>query len=242
MNRIKDAIKSVFNHLGYEIQGYNSLSHPSQLRMRILEHNRINLMLDGGAGEGNYIQRLRKSGYQGKVISFEPMRSVFEKLRAKCELDPHWQCFHMAIGNELGESKIHISANSVSSSLLPILSAQTDVVAETGYIGTETIQIETLDRMRAKIIKPEDRIFLRLDVQGYEKQALLGAAETLSQVYVIESELSLVPIYDGQPLYREMIDYMDALGFSLMSLERGFFDYRTGRLLQMDGIFVRRQS
>ena len=238
--RIKDALKAAFEQMGYEITGSNSLTHMSQLRLRILEQNRINLMLDIGAGEGNYILRLRKSGFQGQVVSFEPMKSVFEELRRKVSADPKWSCHNLGIGSEAGEALINVSANSVSSSLLPITGKQTSVVEETGYIATERITVETLDRLRGKLVQPADRVFLRLDVQGFEKQALLGAAETLPQVHVIESELSLAPLYEGQPLYREMIGYFENLGFDLMSLERGFFDYRTGQLLQMDGIFVRR--
>ena len=71
-------------------------------------------------------------------------------------------------------------------------------------------------------------------------RVLAGAAQTLPKVGAMEVELSVVPLYDGQVLYREMIDHLDGLGFDLGWVEPGFADPRSGQLLQMDGIFVRR--
>jgi hypothetical protein len=81
-----------------------------------------------------------------------------------------------------------------------------------------------------------------MDVQGYEMHVLRGATQSLASVYLIEAELSLVSIYERQPLYREVIDALDALNFSLVSLDPGFCDPRSGRVLQFDGIFARREA
>ena len=51
-------------------------------------------------------------------------------------------------------------------------------------------------------------------------------------------ELSLVVLYEGQHLWREMIDRLEAAGFILWGLQPGFMDQR-GRNLQCDAIFFR---
>ena len=81
---------------------------------------------------------------------------------------------------------------------------------------------------------------LKIDVQGFEKNVLDGAKETLPYVSVIQVEMSLVPLYENQMLFFEMIHYLDDKGFTLFSLENGFSNPRTGRLLQTDGIFVKK--
>ena len=56
---------------------------------------------------------------------------------------------------------------------------------------------------------------------------------------MLRLELSLLPLYAGAPLYREVIDELEAAGFTLAGVEPGFADRVSGQLLQMDGLFVR---
>jgi hypothetical protein len=62
----------------------------------------------------------------------------------------------------------------------------------------------------------------------------------LPQLAGIQAELSLVPLYEGAPLWREMIDYIEEQGFRLCSIESGHYDRGSGEVLQADGIFLRR--
>jgi len=52
-------------------------------------------------------------------------------------------------------------------------------------------------------------------------------------------ELSLVPLYEGQRLWRECIERLEAEGFLLWALQPVFVDPATGRTLQWDGLFFR---
>jgi hypothetical protein len=81
---------------------------------------------------------------------------------------------------------------------------------------------------------------LKIDVQGYEKAVLAGAADTLGTFAGVRTELSLTPLYDGQALLPEVTEFLAGQGFDLWLLERGFTDPQTRRLLQMDGTFFRR--
>jgi hypothetical protein len=40
-------------------------------------------------------------------------------------------------------------------------------------------------------------------------------------------------------LYDEMIVFLEQLGFSLYGIIPGFTDIKTGKMLQMDGLFLR---
>ncbi len=65
---------------------------------------------------------------------------------------------------------------------------------------------------------------LKLDLQGYEAAALTGAEGILPEVRLVECELSIVPLYQGQPLFLDMVDLLDGLGFSLVPLSEGLTD------------------
>lgn len=236
----KEAIQYVADKLGYEVTGYRSYKHPYQLRNRILAQNNISLTLDAGAAVGDYILQLRRSGYTGRVISFEPMAAPYATLRQRAGRDPYgkWEAIQCGLAAESGYAEIHVSENSVSSSLLPLTEAHTSIADPVGYVAKERIALRPLADFADKIAAA-DRVFLKMDVQGYEYEVLRGAGEVLNQVRVIECELSLAPMYKGQMLYREMIAEFEKRGFETFSFTRGCCDWNTGKLLQMDGIFVR---
>jgi hypothetical protein len=48
-----------------------------------------------------------------------------------------------------------------------------------------------------------------------------------------------VPLYEGQHLWREVIDRLEAEGFTLWAFNPVFSDLSQGRTLQVDGVFYR---
>ena len=127
-----------------------------------------------------------------------------------------------------------------SSSVLPMLPSHRDALPEANYIGTEEAPIYRLDSLAPTLLRPSDVAFLKIDVQGYEKQVLAGGKSTVKDRCVgLQLELSLLPLYEGGMLIREALDLVYSLGFTLTGLLPGFTDLRNGRMLQADGIFFR---
>lgn len=209
-------------------------------RLSLFRDKRITLVLDVGANTGQYARRIRNAGYMEKIVSFEPLPEAFEELSRRAAKDDNWECKRLALGATVGENSIHVAGNSQSSSLLPMLERHAAAEPNSAYIGSHTISVETLESLRQDLLEERDSVCLKLDVQGTEMSVLHGASNMLGSIEVIESEMSVVPLYEGQPLCHEMIDYLYSLGFELAWLEQGFTDPKTGQLLQFDGLFVRK--
>jgi hypothetical protein len=80
---------------------------------------------------------------------------------------------------------------------------------------------------------------MQVDTQGYEEEVLSGAVLTLNKVCAMQLEMSVVPLYYGAPHLRRILELCEGLGFQLHGVIPGFHDEKTGRLLQMDGLFIR---
>ena len=199
-------------------------------------------VVDVGANEGQYGADLRAEGYAGRLLSIEPQDHAYGRLAQRTANDPLWDCMQCGLGAEDGEGVLRLSANGVSSSILPILDFHVEAEPGSRYCGEEMIPLFTLDAVVSRWATPVSRIGLKLDVQGFESEVLLGAEKTLPQVWFVESELSLRPLYEGQALFVEMIERLAGVGFSLVNVCPGFVDPRTGYVLQLDGIFVRNET
>ncbi|MCA1694626.1 MAG: FkbM family methyltransferase, partial [Actinobacteria bacterium] len=78
----------------------------------------INVVFDVGANQGQYGQTLRALGFQGAIISFEPLGRAFRHLEAATEGDASWIAVNAALGEESGSRSLMVAGNSQSSSLL----------------------------------------------------------------------------------------------------------------------------
>ena len=146
---------------------------------------------------------------------------------------------NFALGDQNETKTINIAKNLASSSFFDRAKHLEENSKETEYISEEKVVIKTLDSIFESIYNQGDVIFLKLDTQGYEKNILNGAKESLSKIKGIQIELALKPSYNNAPGYKEIIEILEEFGFTLFSLEEGFEDEKTGQLLEIDAIFFR---
>jgi len=207
--------------------------------MHLLRSNRIDLVFDVGANFGQYATSLRECGYRGRIVSFEPLTSAFSRLEANAKADPLWEVVNIGLGDRDERATINIAGNSQSSSLLEMLPAHLKSAPVSAYVGKEEITVSRLDSVFSKYHRRGDRTFLKLDAQGYERKILEGASRSLTDIQGIQLEMSIEPLYSDEMPYLEMLGYLAGIGFTLASIEPGFGDPESGRMLQMDGIFFR---
>ena len=228
--------------LGLDVRRYTALNFIDHRRARILASLGISTVLDAGASNGRYGMTLRRQGYRGQIISIEPLSGQFIELERVAKSDPDWHCVNCAVGTKSGSVEINVAGNSASSSLLPMTDTHHSAAPESAYIGRELVKVRRLEDITKDVLDASDRVLLKLDVQGFEREVLNGCGKILSQVQGIEIELSFVPLYKGQPLFREMVDCLDDYGFTPVSIERGLTDPTTMKILQVDSIFVRKEE
>jgi FkbM family methyltransferase len=233
---LKRIIRSLAHSSGYEISSLESAQAHRRCVSTLLKEGQVNLVIDVGANCGQFAGWVREIGYRGSLLSFEPLLEAHERLSKAARGDPFWTVApRMALGDKPEEIDIHVSGNSVSSSILPMLLTHQEAEPGSAYIQTEKVQINRLDDVCQLL--PENRILLKVDVQGYEKSVLDGAARVLNYCRAIIVEISLVPLYEGQTSAVELWNHLVNLGFQAFDLSPGFREQRSGRMLQMDGVF-----
>ncbi len=57
-----------------------------------------------------------------------------------------------------------------------------------------------------------------MDTQGYDNCVIDGAKNCLNLVQGMQSEISVIPLYDGMPAYTESLASYHRLGFKLVDL------------------------
>ena len=200
----------------------------------------IDLVFDVGANVGQFARNAREEGYRNTIVSFEPLSDAHGLLIQSAGGDERWIVHERcALGAAPGEANMNVAQNSFSSSLLPMLATHSDAAPESVYIGHDLTRVITLDSVFDHYGVGSERVFLKIDTQGYEKQVLDGARASLPRIMAVQLELSVVPLYESQSLYRHFFAFFEEAGFTLWSLSPGFTDRRTGQLLQFDAVFVR---
>lgn len=230
----------LLRRLGVELRRYTPEASDQARLAALLRSNRVDLVLDVGANTGQYARSLRALGYRGRIVSFEPLARAHSALARAAARDPDWEVApRMALGAGRGELVLNVSENLVSSSPRPVAAITLEAAPAAREIGRESVPVERLDAAAGAYLKDGARTLLKLDVQGYEDAVLDGAGRLLDRLAGIQLELSLVALYEGQPLAWSLHQRLAGLGFEAFAFLPGFTDPRSGRMLQMDGVYFR---
>lgn len=240
MSYIKKVIQRAVNLAGYDIRRLGHEPSTGDLLLKGINRFGVDLILDVGANEGQFAREFLWLGYKGRLVSFEPLSSAHAKLEKAARRDSRWTVHpRCAIGAQDGEAEINIAGNSVSSSILPMMESHVSASPGSAYIGVEKTPMFRLETAAPPYLGKARKPFLKIDTQGYEWQVLDGAGAILPRMSGVLCELSLVPLYEGQRLWLEIIRRLEDEGFTLWSIHRGFTDPRDGRTLQVDALFFR---
>jgi FkbM family methyltransferase len=203
---VKKIVKRALKRFGLDIRR----SEFDRDLMEFIAHRQIDTVIDVGANVGQFGQELRAKGYRGKIISFEPIASVYETLTATTTTDTQWESHNCALGVETGEATIHVSQASVFSSILPSTEAATRFDKTAGIARIETIAVRRLDDACRGL---PGNVLLKIDTQGFERQVLEGGRCVLSTLKGVLMELPIVHLYQGTWRFHEAVAFMDEAGF-----------------------------
>ena len=230
----------MLHRVGFELRRFSVEQSENARFISMLRTHNVNLIFDVGANAGQFGVLLREIGFDGKIVSFEPLSDARESLQNISRNDPLWQiALQTAIGEENGEIEIQIAGNSQSSSVLDMLDTHVRAAPDSKYIGKEKVALRTLDSIAPDYMDSNSISFIKIDTQGYETQVMNGAKKLMSQIVGLQVEISLVPLYKGQCLFDEMLKKLKNDGFELWSISSVFSDPNTAQLLQVDATFFR---
>jgi FkbM family methyltransferase len=240
MRYAKKLVRSALLQAGYDFHRLTPASNPYFQIAKALAVNRVDLVFDVGANTGQFATNLRSVGFDGRIVSFEALSAAHAELVLAARQHASWIVHpRCALGDHDGEADINIAANSVSSSILPMLDRHAVAAPGSAYVGREIVTMTRFDRVAEPYLEGARRPFLKIDTQGFEWAVLDGARDMLPRLCGVLCEMSLVPLYSGQHLWKDVLARLEHEGFALWALQTGFTDPQDGRTLQADGIFFR---
>jgi FkbM family methyltransferase len=200
----------------------------------------INTVLDIGANVGQTGKELRAHGYKGRIVSFEPVPSAHAMLTAAAAKDPLWEVApRTAVGAEAGEVTLHESESSDMSSVRAPEADLMTALPKTNVVASHPTPVCTVAQIVAQYCTPADRVFVKVDTQGYEKQVLDGFGDAWPRIAGIQMEMSLFSLYSGEALFMELTKRIMDEGFEPHLMLETTFSRALNRQLQVDGVFYR---
>lgn len=228
-------VKRVLRRAGFEVRRVRSPQGPLGPLCRLIQKEGINVVFDVGANAGQFGEDLRRMGYEGRIVSFEPVAEAHRELVRTAAGDPLWVVApRMALGSEEGVIAVKVAVYSGLSSVLNPTESHLRSYSPSATVASENVPYHRLDGLAQTYIGDNSGALLKIDVQGFEKQVLQGAEGLLKHLQAVYLEVSVEPMYDGQALAGEVLGYLQGKGYEIWHASPGWSNPLTGRTLQYD--------
>jgi FkbM family methyltransferase len=196
---------------------------------------KLRTIVDVGANTGQWSDALLHCVTPAKLIVIEPMPDSFAALQKKFGSNRRVELHNVAIGERESVETSKITRDTTGASLLQPREEMRAVIGSNWTVTSEgPVRMTTLDRL---VVDVPDVSLLKIDVQGYEKQVLAGAKQTLGKTKFLLIELNFMPQYDGGSWLGEI--------HQILTRDFGFFlanasapQVLNGRASMVDGLYV----
>ncbi len=250
MSNISDKIK-----LGI-VEAYTMARHPEAIALKRkgikYEHFRdlnkkwitdlgIKTVLDVGANVGDFAKLAREVFPDAAIYSFEPLPDCFAQLRSSLPGDTNFFPIETGVGSRDETLDFFRSFHSPSSSFLKMEEFHKEAFPYTneGQAAEPLkISVKTLDGLLSGK-ELEKNILVKIDVQGFEIQAIEGAEQILDAARIVILEMSFAHLYQGQPLFHDVYENMYERGYRFRGSVAQMLHPETGEIVQTDAIFVK---
>jgi len=235
---LKSLIKALLRRTPYRIVRRGALNRFSAieemlgvLRDRGLSPTRI---VDGGANIGDFARKAKACFPAAKIDLIEPQPACHGEL-LRLQATPNYEFHPQAL---VGPTH---TARTISLRVSPgEVTTGAHISPQPGE-NTVDVPAATLDEILDGKIGDQERIFIKLDLQGYEMEALSGSETTLRRTEVILTEVSFFA-QAYEPPIAELVAFLHERGFDLYDIAALGQRARDGRARQGDFLFVRRDS
>jgi FkbM family methyltransferase len=200
----------------------------------------VNCVIDVGAHEGEYAKRLRDGGYEGRIVSFEPVPRAFAELERVAAADSDWHVHRLALGRKEGVTTMNAVPGTLSS-LRPPTEFGARRYKRLRDPEPVEVQVRRLDSMLDEVLQglERPRPYLKLDTQGFDLDAFTGTGDRISEFVGMQSELALMQIYEGMPRLPEALGTYEEAGFDVAAMYPVSRQGKTARVLEFDCVMVR---
>lgn len=236
-------LQQVGARFGIEMQQASRMDRLPQARYlkKVFGTFGVTSVIDVGANEGQYRDFLRREvEYAGRILSIEPIPALAAQMRQRAGTDPAWTIEECAMGAEASVATFHVTQGSQFSSFLEPIEETTPIFFGQNVVAEAIpVQVETLASLIARHADLlGDRIYLKLDTQGFDLEALKGLGDRAGSVVALQTETSMKPIYKTMPAYADSIRFVQDMGFTVSQMfpnNEGHFPV----LIEFDCHFVR---
>lgn len=208
-NRAKGRIKGIIRH-----NRRNEIGDIQKLFGYL--NRKPNVIFDCGANVGFVTHKFFKNFPEATIYAFEPNPLVFNRLSAHYAKNSKVICINSGVGDKSDKMIFYLNKNSGTSSFLPPTEFHMDNIAS-HKVTPEEVQIVKIDDVM-KEYKLEHIDILKLDIEGFEIEAMKGINKLEEKVSLIFAEVNLIPTYEGQPLIDEVITYARSKGFHIFNI------------------------
>ncbi len=198
----------------------------------------LKCVVDVGANAGQWCSMLLNCVTPEKLILIEPETKAFTELQKEFRDRPGVELHNVAAGNKCAAVKFFVTRDSTGASVLQPRDEMRELIGRNWTVESEIeVRMTTLDRLLADV--PEISL-LKIDVQGFEKAVIAGAAEILSRTKFLLIELNYMRQYVGGSWLGEIHEILTRdYPFFLANASQPLC--LNGRASMCDGLYVNRE-
>ena len=193
-------------------------------------------IIDVGANCGVWTQMALECFPQAAVIAIEPQVEMVPSLTNLCKNYPQIQFIQAGAGRSSGELVQTIWEDLAGSSFLPTVDPEK--MSSGQQRKTQIVTIDNLLSSRPDF-QPD---LVKLDIQGFELEALAGATSLFGRTEVFIIETSLFPFLSNEPIAREIIEFMASRKYEIYDITGVLRRPYDGALGQIDLAFAKQDG